>query len=491
MQKALAAEIAQRGQSEWTAALALDALNRTYTRFAPTRLVVTPTAVEDGIQLPTQPTVLPPEVIPLLEDLLATYEQIARSGEAFRTLDAQVAEAYHRMGDIRQRLGRFEAAAAAYRAAIDRYVHLRPDADASRLRLARANNELGRVLRLSEHFDEAKRAHERAIGILLDGPPGSTALPGCRYELACSYHALSRRDMFINPSWSTTKLHRPSNELQASPKPGTLGPPPRPVGPDDDTASGQAIALLEQLVREFPTVPEYPHLLARCYRDLAPGPPRQGRLSPRAGRERAVQLLRRLVNDYPQVPDYRFDLCETLGHPGGPTGRPNDPTVREKAREWLEEAVSRSAELSAQYPTVPDYAAAHARYLDQYGMNLFRVGKRDEAIRLLRQAVADQEKLVGRYPEVVVYGLWLGLMERSLGQALGDRGELPEARARLEAATTRMEAVWKKDRRLVGIFPVLEMAYRDLAKVLSRSGEPTYAAAALRKGEQFQRQLGP
>ena len=42
-----------------------------------------------------------------------------------------------------------------------------------------------------------------------------------------------------------------------------------------------------------------------------------------------------------------------------------------------------------------------------------------------------------------------------------------------------------------GILPVLEMAYRDLAKVLSRSGEPTNAAAALRKGEQFQRQLGP
>src|SRR5262249_50299231 len=75
---ALAAEKAQREHAELTSALALDALNGIYNRFAPTRLVVTPTTTnEDTVELPVQPA-LPPEVIPLLEELLRTYERLAR-----------------------------------------------------------------------------------------------------------------------------------------------------------------------------------------------------------------------------------------------------------------------------------------------------------------------------------------------------------------------------------------------------------------------------
>src|SRR5438132_829112 len=121
MQQALRAEKAQRQHAEETSALSLAALNRMYERFAPTRLLATPPALTDqGAQLPLQPS-LPPEGIALMEDLLRTYEQIAQAGGEFPKLKPEAAQANHRIGDIRQRLGRFEAAAAAYRLAIEQY----------------------------------------------------------------------------------------------------------------------------------------------------------------------------------------------------------------------------------------------------------------------------------------------------------------------------------------------------------------------------------
>jgi hypothetical protein len=230
------------------------------------------------------------------------------------------------------------------------------------------------------------------------------------------------------------------------------------------------------LVKEHPNVPEYRHLLARCYRDLMPGP--GGR------RGEAVRLLRELVADFPQVPDYRLDLCETLaqvGRPGGPGGRPGDA----QAREWLDEAVRESAALVHEYPTVPEYTAAHCRYLDAVGIRLLRTGRSGDAERVFREAVALQSAIVRQHPKVVVNAVWLGLMERSLGEALAERGELTAARELLEAATSRVEDVYKRDPKLGGLRPFLSMAYRNLADVHDRSDAPALAAVARRKADGF------
>ena len=499
MEKALAAEKTQREQAEQTSALALEALNRTYDRFAPTRLVVTPPATsEEGVELPSQPSALSPEAIPLLEDLLRTYEQIAHAAGEFPRLRAQAAEANHRIGDIRRRLGRFEDAAAAYRIALDLYSKLVADSDRNdvRIRLARAYNELGRTLRSLQKLDEATRMHESAIRTLTDAPKDLADRPECRYELACSYCTLGQRDMFLTPSGPPRVPGGPpgsGSEPKGDPrqKPPRGGerdrpppPPDRPLGaePNGEHLGQRAVVLLEQLVREFPTVPEYRHLLACCYRDI---PPARFGPGPQAGNrngDRAVDLLRQLMADFPRVPDYRFDLCETLGRPGPPgPGRDADA----KSRERLEEAIALSAEMLVQYPNVPEYTAAHARYLDWLGIKLFQAGKLEESEKQHRKAVRFQSKLVKEHPNVVAYSLWLGLMERSLGRAIGQRGELTEARTRLEGAIERVEALWKKDARLGGVRPFLGMAYRDLTEVLTRAGEPDRAAAAQRKSESF------
>jgi serine/threonine protein kinase len=482
-EKALTAEKAQREQAEQTSTLALDALNRIYERFAPTRMVVSPQEPnEAGVEVPPAPT-LPPEAVGLLEDLLRTYDTLARAGGEFPKLQPQAAEANCRIGDICQRLGRLDDAITAYRHAIDLYTQLLSGSseDLLRVKLARGYNELGRTLRTRQQLDEATKMHERAIRILSEAPEEFARRPECRYELARSYFLLGQRDI----------VHAPGGPGRGGPgRGGRRGPPPdrgRPPGepgrgPPSQPGMQQAVALLERLVAEFPSVGEYRHLLACCYREA---PPDRGARS-----NRAAELLRQLVKDFPRVSDYRLDLCEALAQPGPP---PRRGDVREQAsrQQRLEEAIALSRPLVEQYPNVPAYTAAHARYLDGLGMDRYRAGKYSEAEKLHRRAIAYQSKLVKQYPDVAAYTFWLGLMERSLGDALAERGQLKEGLALIESGINRVETLWKKDATLRGAPMFLGRAYRDLARVLNRAGEKEPAAQASRKATEYGPERGP
>jgi eukaryotic-like serine/threonine-protein kinase len=502
MENALASEKLQREHAENVSDLALEALNRTYERFAPNRLVVTPPASnEEGIEAPAPPA-LTPEAVPLLEDLLHTYERIARTGGEFPGLQLRVAEANHRIGDICQRLGRLEDAVNAYRMAIDLYARPHPGSEevADRIKLARACNELGRTLRSLRKFDEARRMHERAIAVLADAPASFAGRPECRYELARSYYTLGRRDMFGTPPHGDRPP--PPREFGAMPPGPGFGPPPFGEPPPrfgreapEDQPCRRAVAVLEDLVREFPTVPEYRHLLACCYRDMPPewpgSGPGPGRQPSFANRDRAVELLRQLVADFPKVPDYLFDLCETLGRPGRP-GRPGGDTDAEaRSTQRLQEAISASAELIAKYANVPEYTAAHVRYLSDLGIVSYRAGKFDEAEKLQRKARAIQSKLVKQYPEVGAYRFWLSMIEHALAKVLAKRGEWQEARQRLESASARVEALRQADPKFGPAPGFLGMIYRDLAAVLDASGETALAAESLGKAETLRKAGGP
>jgi serine/threonine protein kinase len=497
MEKALTAEKSQREHAEEVSNLALEALNRTYERFAPTRLVATaPTANDEGIELPAQPA-LPPEAVHLLEDLLRAYERIARSAGEFPGLQARAAEANQRIGDICQRLGRLEDAVTAYRMAIDLYQRPQADSDENdvRIRLARACNELGLTLRTLQRNEEARSMHERAIQSLTTAPASLADRPECRYELARSYYSLARRDLFLSPGGPPPGLPPDGPRPPGDPGRGPLGrgrdrfgfpgPPPgfRPE-PRNEQAGRKAVVVLEQLVTEYPTVPEYRHLLACCYRDSPPERPGPGHQSTGSNSEKAATLLRQLVKEHPKVPDYLYDLCETLDRPAMPGPFRNADSTGQST-ERIREAVTLSGELLALYANVPAYAAAHARYLNHLGMVNYRNGTFDEAEKLHRKAQRIQMKLVKQYPEVVAYGIWLSNIESGLGRDLAARGNLKDARERLENAASRIEILTKKDSRLGPARYSLGQIYRELARVLEQSGETALAAETLRKAEEF------
>ena len=104
----LDAEQAQREHAELTSALAEALRLRTYDRFAPTRLVVTPPATTGTrrAELPIS-RCCPAEGNPAPRRVAANLRKIAQASREFPRLQGQAAEANHRIGDIRQRLGRF------------------------------------------------------------------------------------------------------------------------------------------------------------------------------------------------------------------------------------------------------------------------------------------------------------------------------------------------------------------------------------------------
>ena len=149
-----------------------------------------------------------------------------------------------------------------------------------------------------------------------------------------------------------------------------------------------------------------------------------------------------------------------------------------------------SEPLVKEFPDVPDYAAARARYLHQFGVATFLAGNPDRAVELLRAAVADQRRLAAQHPAVVAYGFLLSVSERALGRVLFERGEVPEARTWLRSAIDRLEALRKADPRLAAVRPQLGMAYRDLTRVLTAAGETALAAQARRQAQEFDADRG-
>jgi serine/threonine protein kinase len=600
MKVALSEEKTQRHHAEKTSAAALEALNRIYDRFSPGRIIVTPElpvdnyspaktdaaeGAEQAINLPPQP-VLSPEAVPLLEELLGFYEQLALEGRDYPNLQAQAADANQRIGDIRHRLGHFEKAITAYQMAIELFVHLpeHESSEATRIKLARTYNELSRVLTALQEVDEARKVQDQALTTLTEAPKEVANRPEHRYELARTYYLMARRHMPIGsppsggPSgpggfgprgtrgldgfgpggprrggpggFGERGFGGPGRNGSTGPGrggPGEFdgrrgiglsgpgGPPGRgpgdfdvPPPPDssDSSASQKAIVILQDLIKEHPSVPEYRHLLACCYRDAPPirrfgGPPAFG---PRQGTggdslsanfDRAIELLRKLVEEFPKIPDYRYDLGETLARQifwrtGPPQAtrrdesvsdrnpsRPNSSNTFLNFQSRLEEALGISTKLCTEYPTMPQYAALQAQVHDKLGLMFERMQEPTKAEPERRNAVILQAELVKKYPDVLAYNYSLSVMESSLARLLGEREKWNEARPLLEDSTKRLEGLLQNHQNRVDPLGLsfmrmnLNRSFRDLGEVLNRLGEIDLASAAKNKAETYGPRRGP
>ena len=122
----------------------------------------------------------------------------------------------------------------------------------------------------------------------------------------------------------------------------------------------KASQILERLVSDSPSVPDYRHLLARCYSSLSPvlwytDPQRAAKAD-----TKATEIFDKLVRDFPNVPDYRHELSETYARQGMVRlFRRAEPNP--EAEQRLRDALDIAEQLVAEHPNVPDYAASLAR----------------------------------------------------------------------------------------------------------------------------------
>ena len=471
--RALRGEALERAKAEANASLAIEALDRMFERFSPTRMRILPQAFLEGarsetIDVPSSP-ILSREAAALLEEMLPFYDRLAQQTGNEGNLRAETAEANRRVGAIRQRLGQFDEAVKAYRRAIALDEELQAGSPANPLlkrEMAQIENELGRLYTARQQMAQAREAHLAALA-LLQGDSASPSSPSTvRFELARTHYFLG-----------TQQRPLPA----ADPRQG-VGP--AQISDEQRDHLAKAVSLLKTLPPSPAANPEYQHLLALCYLEGAavgddPRPEARG------GAERAIEILEGLVKNSPGIPDYAYDLSEAYARIHIPRP-PIPPEAQGAVEDRLSKSLALLEKLVAQYPDVPDFPAAEARVHDKLGSLHRQMERWAEAEEQFRKAMAIQAPLVKRFPDAPYYGLWMATFRIALADALIRREQPREARTELEETISALMRQLEQRPDLPPPHGLLALGYSKLSVALRQLGEKDGADEAGRKAEQEQ-----
>lgn len=403
--------IAQRNKAEQTAESAFHALDEIFHRLAPVPMVgplkfVEPSEVDSAA--PTAP-IPKKQTAALLEKMLAFYGQLAESAQTDERYGLRLAEAHHRIGDIRQRLGHIQIAEASYRRSAELYRQLMTtDASPTLVaRLASVHNELGICVhylrrqqtplpKFSQQRDRSEGATEFQVArLLLEPIAEADSPPEVRYELAHTYYLLGDQ-----PRDQRNASHDGDQErsLPESAFPFSNTNQDQHEIIDESAQRSARFAehevllekagdMLRKLVEEFPDSPDYRRLLAMCYMESS-----KEHWMPASSRGRqlrldAIEILNKLVEEYPENPDYRFALSSAYA-----IGRVNSAWLdRKEIREFidrLKKAESLLSDLRAEYPNVPQYLLVHVKLFRQLATLHRRLGEYDAELAIYRKASA-------------------------------------------------------------------------------------------------------
>jgi tetratricopeptide (TPR) repeat protein len=506
VQASLSRESVERKKAEATSALALEALDNIFAKFAPDRIADSSNEAllgDDDLAVPVQP-VLSPEAAALLEEMLTFYGRLAAEMGDQAAIRLKVAEANRRIGDIHQRLGEFDQAQAAYRQAHNLYQQLQAESgDKGRFRYEIADilNSLGSLQSAMGQPEQGRVSHRQALALLQAAGPADVKTPQLRVELARTYYYLGKRagrESGPGPADSPPPPDgrrpggpaRPAgNREGADDRPGS---PPRPPAPDAGRLEREdnlrrAVEILQQLVAEYPSVADYGLMLARCCRDLParrPGEPGKPGPDPL---DQATEILRRLVAEYPAVPEYRYELCETLASVhfrGRRFSEDQYPAVEQRLCEALEVA----AELVAEHPNIPDYAASEVQIHHKLAHVFRETNRPDLAEESLRKALALQSALVRQFPGALSYRVWQAVIQESLAKQLRP-DELDEARSLLEQSAATLTGCLAEEQNSGNIRDLLARSYDSLAEVQARLGDEEAAGQARARAREYRGEM--
>jgi len=460
--KALAREQSQRQRAETNATLALAALDSMFSRFSPaTGGASSPTSLsqsgDEALALPAAP-VLSIEAAGLLQDLLPLYDRLASETGDERHVREQAAAAGKRIGDVQWQLGQFARAAESYVRASEMYRDLAAEQGSTTfvLEQARIQNALGQLYRNTAKADEAEGAHGNALALIMSLPEKERKRRDARFETARTHFFIGSRAELKGPPG-----RRESDRGRARPD--------RRRGGEADERLGEAVDLLLKLLEERPADAECRCLLALCYRQR----PRDER----RGDQAAARILEELVRDFPDVPDYRYELAHCYGsvslRNGGQLPTPDARDAEEQLRRGLEQMEW----LVRRHPYVSRYAAGRAQLCHKLAMIHRRAGRLGEAEKHCRRAVDEMVMLCEQNPEVATYTIWLGAYRNALADVLMQRGELPEARELLSDTVTRLEAIGEQDPLRSFAQTVSEQSRR----ILEKTRPPKHPQPSLRR----------
>ena len=186
-----------------------------------------------------------------------------------------------------------------------------------------------------------------------------------------------------------------------------------------------------------------------------------------------VELLEELHSEYPGVPRHKYRLacaCQRLGEL-----LRHDVSLRGEAERFQRRAVQLLTELVRDFPDTPDYHSRLAAALDGLLGLTQTASDREEALKLLEQAIARQRIAVEANPQNRTYREYLARHLGSLATMLEELGRTDDVG---EVLTQRLELLGELASEDADSFSAQRLhCQREFADWLTRQGEYDEAAS--------------
>jgi tetratricopeptide (TPR) repeat protein len=403
---------------------------------------------------------------------LKFYEEFARDRSTQPAAQLAASRAYHRVGEIEAKRGRYGEAEKAYHQAITLLERLEPGTRAKpnyQFALALNYTALFKLHAATSRLGDAERAIRQALtraSCLAEEFPRSAEYRVHEVECFCSLadlHYVAGRHREAGQAYHRTLALM--NPLPADfPKVAFHSLKARvheSLGywlwfngqpQDAERAYGRARTSWEQLMALSPTAPQYRLELARIHDKLGHVLMVAGRL-PQATEacRQAVAIQEKLARDFPAVPGHRGDLAgyhntlATVLRRAGQVGQ---------AEAAFDRTVTLLEQLTADFPAAPDHRMQLAVSLSNLAHLYRETGRPREAERAYRRALDLDTRLAQDFPDRPEYRGHLGQTYKNLG--------------RLLAATGRPNEAEKQMRRALAVYVKLDTDFPELP--LDRKG---------------------
>jgi serine/threonine protein kinase/tetratricopeptide (TPR) repeat protein len=393
----------------------------------------------------------------LTEENKEFLRTIIRHFESFAAITADDAESrairaegYQRVGLMRNRLGEFKGAEAAYAEALALWKQLAAEFPARpefRRGLAATLHNLGVLRYETGRLKEAEAAYADALALKKQLAAEFPTRPEFRQELAMSHNNLGT-------------LHQHAGRLKQA-----------------EAAYEEVVAIRKSLVADFPARPEFRHSLALTHNNLGYLLQTMGRLKgAEAAYADALALQKRLAAESPTRPKFRQELASSHNNLAlllRATGRPKEAEAAHA------EALALRKQLAAEFPTRPEFRRELANSLNNLGALLHTLGRLKDSEKAVADALVLWKQLAGDFPTRPEYRQGLARCHESLGGLLRITGRLGDA----ETAYGDALALCKQ---LTADFPTrpefrlgLASSLHSLGELLRATGKLTEAESAL------------
>jgi tetratricopeptide (TPR) repeat protein/predicted Ser/Thr protein kinase len=334
----------------------------------------------------------------LLETAREFYEKFAQQHAQDPALQADLAEAHLRLGNILREMGDSAGAIDNYQRSTELYDALaKAEGKGSHYELQAlvACSDLGLALSNRGRNAEAETAYVRALGLekLLD----QDAKPDAFF-----LSALANNDDNLGTLYAHTGRGAEAEKMHLA-----------------------GMEIRERLVREHPDVSENSSALIKSYNNLAT----LYALSDRAVKaapylEKSAEICARLVREQPGMPDLENDLGATLNNLGGVYTLLDKP---KEARATHERALAVREKLAREHPAILEYRLHLAGTYTNLGELDCRAGDAQHGLDGLDRAATQLESVLAAHPEEPTARYYLSYTSSWRGKALNELGRAADA----------------------------------------------------------------